>query len=75
MPPSLADRPEGCHFRPRCPHAFDKCTQDPQLEARAQEASGARSTAAGCGRGRKRELRLVDGQIGLDGAATGAPAT
>ena len=22
LPPSLADRPEGCHFRPRCPHEF-----------------------------------------------------
>jgi peptide/nickel transport system ATP-binding protein len=33
-PPSLADRPEGCHFRPRCPHEFDKCSDDPALEAR-----------------------------------------
>jgi peptide/nickel transport system ATP-binding protein len=33
-PPSLASRPEGCHFRPRCPHEFDKCTEDPPLEAR-----------------------------------------
>ncbi|MGH2847025.1 MAG: ABC transporter ATP-binding protein, partial [Thermoleophilaceae bacterium] len=22
LPPSLAHRPEGCHFRPRCPHEF-----------------------------------------------------
>jgi peptide/nickel transport system ATP-binding protein/oligopeptide transport system ATP-binding protein len=34
MPPSLADRPEGCHFRPRCPHEFAKCTEVPPLEAR-----------------------------------------
>ena len=27
LPPSLADRPEGCHFRPRCPHEFDKCSR------------------------------------------------
>jgi oligopeptide/dipeptide ABC transporter ATP-binding protein len=33
-PPSLADRPEGCHFRPRCPHEFEKCREDPPLEAR-----------------------------------------
>jgi oligopeptide/dipeptide ABC transporter ATP-binding protein len=33
-PPSLADRPEGCHFRPRCPHEFEKCAEDPPLEAR-----------------------------------------
>ena len=25
LPPSLGDRPEGCHFRPRCPHEFAKC--------------------------------------------------
>ena len=27
LPPSLADRPEGCHFRPRCPHEFGKCRE------------------------------------------------
>ena len=39
-PPSLASRPEGCHFRPRCPHEFDKCTDDPPLEARVGDAPG-----------------------------------
>jgi peptide/nickel transport system ATP-binding protein len=34
MPPSLADRPEGCHFRPRCPHEFAACAKVPPLEAR-----------------------------------------
>jgi peptide/nickel transport system ATP-binding protein len=34
LPPSLADRPEGCHFRPRCPHEFPQCTSVPPLEAR-----------------------------------------
>ena len=32
QPPSLSDPPEGCHFRPRCPFAFDKCTDKPELE-------------------------------------------
>jgi oligopeptide/dipeptide ABC transporter ATP-binding protein len=32
MPPSLINLPEGCKFRPRCPHAFDKCFQEPGLE-------------------------------------------
>jgi peptide/nickel transport system ATP-binding protein len=34
MPPSLAARPEGCHFRPRCPHEFDECVKVPLLESR-----------------------------------------
>jgi len=32
LPPSLADRPDGCHFRPRCPHEFADCVKVPQLE-------------------------------------------
>jgi peptide/nickel transport system ATP-binding protein len=34
MPPSLINPPEGCKFRPRCPHAFDKCMEEPELIAR-----------------------------------------
>jgi peptide/nickel transport system ATP-binding protein len=34
MPPSLIRPPEGCKFRPRCPHAFEKCRQEPELENR-----------------------------------------
>ena len=26
LPPSLLRPPKGCHFRPRCPHAFERCT-------------------------------------------------
>ena len=33
-PPSLINLPEGCKFRPRCPHAFEKCRQEPGLENR-----------------------------------------
>jgi peptide/nickel transport system ATP-binding protein len=36
LPPSLADRPEGCHFRPRCPHEFAECAKVPPLEARVE---------------------------------------
>ncbi len=33
-PPSLINLPRGCKFRPRCPHAFEKCQEEPALENR-----------------------------------------
>jgi len=36
-PPSLINAPRGCKFRPRCPHAFDKCFEEPGLENRVEE--------------------------------------
>jgi oligopeptide/dipeptide ABC transporter ATP-binding protein len=36
-PPSLINLPRGCKFRPRCPHAFDKCDEEPQLENRVED--------------------------------------
>jgi peptide/nickel transport system ATP-binding protein/oligopeptide transport system ATP-binding protein len=35
-PPSLINLPQGCKFRPRCPHAFDKCMEEPGLENRVE---------------------------------------
>jgi oligopeptide/dipeptide ABC transporter ATP-binding protein len=36
QPPSLISLPAGCSFRPRCPHAFDRCrTERPDLAARS----------------------------------------
>jgi peptide/nickel transport system ATP-binding protein/oligopeptide transport system ATP-binding protein len=35
-PPSLINLPEGCKFRPRCPHAFEKCMQEPGLDNRVE---------------------------------------
>ncbi len=29
FPPDLANPPEGCRFRPRCPFAIDKCKEEP----------------------------------------------
>jgi peptide/nickel transport system ATP-binding protein len=36
-PPSLINPPQGCKFRPRCPHAFDKCVEEPGLDNRVEE--------------------------------------
>jgi peptide/nickel transport system ATP-binding protein len=33
-PPSLLNLPHGCAFRPRCPHAFARCSELPALDAR-----------------------------------------
>ena len=37
MPPSLINLPKGCKFRPRCPHAFEKCEEEPGLDQRVEE--------------------------------------
>jgi peptide/nickel transport system ATP-binding protein len=36
-PPSLIRSPAGCKFRPRCPHAFEKCMEEPDLANRVEE--------------------------------------
>jgi peptide/nickel transport system ATP-binding protein/oligopeptide transport system ATP-binding protein len=64
LPPSLLSPPEGCHFRPRCPHAFDRCTQVPDLLARIPE--GPRHLdRCWLEPGQKRRLRVVGDRIGL----------
>jgi oligopeptide/dipeptide ABC transporter ATP-binding protein len=35
-PPSVINMPPGCKFRPRCPHAFEKCLEEPELENRVE---------------------------------------
>jgi peptide/nickel transport system ATP-binding protein len=67
-PPSLLDLPEGCAFRPRCPHEFARCAQPPPLEARLADAPGH------CDRcwldpEQKRAKRQVEGRLGLEAAA------
>jgi oligopeptide/dipeptide ABC transporter ATP-binding protein len=36
-PPSLINLPKGCKFRPRCPHAFNKCLEEPDLVNRVDD--------------------------------------
>jgi peptide/nickel transport system ATP-binding protein len=65
QPPSLLDLPEGCPFRPRCPHEFSKCSEYPGLDARLGEAPDHRDRCWLTPE-EKREKRLVEGQIGLE---------
>ena len=69
MPPSLLNAPKGCHFRPRCPHAFTQCTQVPALESRISDAP-AHLDRCWLPVEQKRELRDVQGQIGLAAGAS-----
>jgi len=64
-PPSLLNPPQGCAFRPRCPHAFDRCTTVPDLEARLPDAPGHRDRCW-LEPEQKRALREVEGRIGLE---------
>ena len=72
LPPSLSDRPEGCHFRPRCPHEFSKCPEVPPLEARL-DGRPAHRDRCWLTADEKRERREVrPGVIGLDAKAEAA---
>ena len=65
QPPSLLDLPQGCPFRPRCPHEFGKCGDYPGLEARLAEAPEHRDRCWLTPE-EKRAKRVVEGQIGLE---------
>ncbi len=65
LPPSLLNPPTGCHFRPRCPHAFDRCPKVPPLEPKIAEAPG-HLDRCWLQLDEKRSLREVEGGIGLE---------
>jgi len=62
--PAIPGPPQGCAFRPRCPHAFEKCTEVPALENRSPESSDSRDRCFLTPEQKKR-LRVVSDRIGL----------
>ncbi len=64
LPPSLLRPPQGCHLRPRCPHAFERCTEVPELAARLPDRPD-HLDRCWLGPEDKRRLRMVGDQIGL----------
>ncbi len=74
LPPSLANRPEGCHLRPRCPHEFGECVKVPPLAARLGASAPEHKDRCWLpvdGKARLREI--APGEIGLAPKA-GAPS-
>jgi oligopeptide/dipeptide ABC transporter ATP-binding protein len=67
-PPSLLDLPQGCSFRPRCPHEFGRCSELPGLEARLADAPS-HLDRCWLEPEEKRQRRLVEGEIGLEAPA------
>jgi peptide/nickel transport system ATP-binding protein/oligopeptide transport system ATP-binding protein len=74
LPPSLANRPEGCHLRPRCPHEFDECVKVPPLAPRAGGSTPDHRDRCWLPADRKRQLReIAPGEIGLAAKAPPLP--
>jgi peptide/nickel transport system ATP-binding protein len=73
LPPSLADRPEGCHFRPRCPHEFAQCTSVPPLEARIPGDAEHRDRCWLSVEDKRVKREVLPGEIGL-ATKEGTPA-
>jgi oligopeptide/dipeptide ABC transporter ATP-binding protein len=64
-PPSLLEVPGGCAFRPRCPHAFGRCTELPELDGALPDAPQHRDRCW-LSPEQKRERREIEGRIGLE---------
>jgi len=64
-PPSLLNPPAGCHFRPRCPHEFDRCGDVPPLAAHVMQASGHLDRCWLSVEDKRKLREVAGGQIGL----------
>ncbi|HWI09654.1 MAG TPA: ABC transporter ATP-binding protein [Solirubrobacteraceae bacterium] len=65
LPPSLITPPQGCHFRPRCPHAHDACLPRPELLARLGGGESGHTDRCVMAPARKAQLRRAGERIGL----------
>jgi peptide/nickel transport system ATP-binding protein len=66
MPPSLAHRPQGCHFRPRCPHEFSECPKVPPLVSRVEGKPGHRDRCWLSVDEKRVRREIRPGEIGLE---------
>src|SRR5918999_165089 len=73
LPPSLANVPEGCHFRPRCPHEFSECAKVPPLAARVDGQPDHLDRCWLSVDEKRTKREVLPGEIGL-GAKERAPA-
>jgi peptide/nickel transport system ATP-binding protein len=65
LPPSLANRPIGCHFRPRCPHEFAECSNVPPLESRLPATPEHRDRCWLSVEEKRTKREVLPGEIGL----------
>jgi peptide/nickel transport system ATP-binding protein len=73
LPPSLANRPQGCHFRPRCPHEFGECMKIPPLVPRVEGEAGHLDRCWLPVDEKRAKREVAPGEIGL-GSKEGATA-
>src|SRR5438874_5387665 len=62
-PPSLINLPRGCKFRPRCPHAFEKCFEEPRLEARVEDPKHLDRCWLGVEEKRSLREKTIEGEV------------
>jgi oligopeptide/dipeptide ABC transporter ATP-binding protein len=72
QPPSLLAPPTGCRFRPRCPHAFEKCLEPPELEVRLPGQTGHADRCWLDPKDKQRLREVEDGRIGLEAPSPGS---